>query len=113
MNDRTSMTTGTDKQTEPAVIEAAAFPAPATPRAKKTTAAKAMAAVNRIANERPRLLASISAFVNLVSLSMGPEIRFSVMARIRSADPGTSLSYSPRSAGVGSGALQVKPTTSV
>lgn len=113
MNERTNMTTGIDRHTEPAVTQAVRLPAPATPRAKNTTAAKAMAEVSLIANERPRLLASISAAVSLAVFSMGPEIVVSVIARIRNADPGTIRSYSPRSAGAGSGALQAKPTISV
>lgn len=111
------MTTGTDKQTDPAVTHTAAPLSPATlsaiPRAKNTTAAAAIAVVKRIAKVMPRLAASISALVRLRAFSTGPEIAASVIARMRSADPGTIRSYSPRSAGVGRGALQEKPTTSV
>jgi hypothetical protein len=53
INDRTSITTGTDKQTDAAVIAAAPLPTPATASAKNTTAAVAIAAVKRIANDRP------------------------------------------------------------
>jgi hypothetical protein len=100
------MTTGIDRHTDPAVMHAVRLPTPAAAGAKNTTEAKAMAEVNLIANERPRLLDSISASVSLAAFSMGPEIVASVMASIRRAEPGTILSYSPRSWGRGSGALQ-------
>ena len=105
MNERISMTTGTDKHTPPAVM-AAVTPIPATPRAKKMTDAIAMAEVSFIAKERPRLLASISASVNLAASWIGPLTAISAMAMIRSAEPGTMLSYPARSLGAGSGALQ-------
>jgi hypothetical protein len=86
------MTTGIDKQTDPAVMDAAVLPTPAIPSAKKITAATAMADVNLIAYDKPSLLASISALVSLAAFSTGPEIVISAMARIRIADPGTTLS---------------------
>jgi hypothetical protein len=75
MNERTSMTTGTDRQTDPAVMQAVTLPTPATPRAKNTTAARAMAEVNLIANESPCWVASISAFVSLAAFSIGARDR--------------------------------------
>lgn len=91
MNERTSITTGTDRHTPPAV-RAAVRPIPATAKAKKTTAASDIAEVSFIANDKPRLLASISASVSLAAFSMGPRTANSAIAMIRSADPGTTAS---------------------
>lgn len=86
------MTTGTDRNTDPAVMQAAVLPTPAMARAKNRADTTVVAVVSAIANVRPRLLASISASASLASLWIGPDIAASAMARIRCADPGTIAS---------------------
>lgn len=111
MNERMSIITGTDKHIPPAV-RAAVVPIPATARAKKTIAAVVITPVKAIAKVKPCLLTSISASVSLVVFSMGPLTPSSAIAIIRSAEPGTMLSYLASSAAGGRGEVQEYPTTS-
>src|ERR1022692_2383389 len=111
INERISITTGTDRQTPPAV-SAAVVATPATASAKKAIAQIAIPAVRLMANVRPRLLASISASASLELLASGPWMASSAIAIIRSADPGTTLSYAASSEAGGRGAFQEYPTTS-
>lgn len=111
INERMSITTGTDKHTPPAV-RAAVLPIPATARAKKMMAAILITEVKTIANVIPCLLASISASVTLAVFSIGPLTANSAMEMIRSAEPGTMRSYPSSSMAGGRGEVHEYPTTS-